>query len=208
VTSKHLAARLLSRKNQLSSAEKQEIFGRVMDDVAPSPRWFRRPAVWAALAGAMAALVIVPLAIRSAELGELADSFGSRGKQAAIATFEVSCPSQPSGCQRRGTLVFDVQASAGYRYFAAFARRSDGTILWYFPDSATAQSLDLDARVTNGVLDRGIALGDEHQAGSYQLYGIFSGTPLSRDDIKARFQPGAANLGPGTAVVTKDLAIQ
>lgn len=202
MSSKHLAARLLSRKNRLTRGEKDAIFGRVLAETGRrrARRW---PALGFALAAAAAAVVVIPWAIR--EHG--ADpSFAPRGDDSA-AMFDLACAGQRTHtCHLGQTLVFDLQA--GYRYFAAFARRDDGTVIWYFPDSATGRSLDLRDRIPDGVLDRGIALDAAHGAGDYQVYGIYSAAPLSRDDIKSRFRPGAKDLGPETSVATRELVIQ
>ena len=201
MSSKYLAARLLSRKNRLTREEKDVILARVL--AATAPRRARRwPALVFALAGAAAAVIAIPWAIRdrSAE-----SSFASRGDGAAM--FDLACAGQRTHtCQLGQTLVFDLQATR-YRYFAAFARRDDGTVIWYFPDAAPGTSLDLRDRTPGGVLDRGISLDAAHGAGHYQVYGIYSAAPLSREDIKSRFRPGARDLGRETSIATHELVV-
>ncbi len=155
------------------------------------------------MAGAVAALVLIPLVLSR---GDNNSGFASRGAGSAIAAFELACSKDV--CQSGDTLVFDVSASAGYQYFAAFAQREDGAVLWYFPESPDGESLDLRARLREGVLDRGVVLGGDHDTGLYTVFGIFSNDPLSRDAIKARFTEDATDVGVGTAVSTREFAVQ
>jgi hypothetical protein len=215
VSSRHLTARLLSRKNRLSRTEKDVLFERVMEQLAPR-RTIRRPAVLLALAGAAAAVVLVPLALRDRPMPPMPampamplmdEPFGARGG-ASAAGFGLICSGQPgSTCHVGEKLLFDLQGTT-YRYFSAFARREDGTVVWYFPDSPTGHSVDVRDRLSQGVLDVGIALDAGHGSGRYQVVGIYSEAPLSRDDIKARFRPGATDLGPTTAIATRELVVQ
>jgi hypothetical protein len=177
----------------------------VVAELAPR-RTLRRPAVLLALAGAAAAILALPWVIGDRRDRPAEEPFAARG--AAPADFGLVCTGQPDGgCHPGQKLMFDLQGGA-YRYFAAFARRDDGTILWYFPDSPAGHSIELAGRLPHGVLDRGVALDERHGAGHYQVIGIYSAVPLTRDEIKARFRPGAADLGPGTSVVTRELAVQ
>jgi len=205
VSSKHLAARLLSRRNRLTRDEKDVIFARVLAQTGRR-RGRRWPALVFALAGAAAVLLVIPRAWTVRD--HSADpSFAARGDGSA-AGFDLACAGQRTRtCQLGQTLVFDLQAGRE-RYFAAFARRDDGTVIWYFPDSATGTSLDLRDRTRDGVLDRGIALDATHGAGHYEVYGIYSAAPLSRADIKSRFRPAARDLGPGTSIATRELVVQ
>jgi len=205
VSTRYLTARLLSRRNELSRQEKDVLFERVLADLAPR-RTLRRSAVLA-LAAAALAIVLVPLAIRDRQDRNAAEPFGSRG-QASAPQLRLLCSGQSRIVCRPGEkLMFDLQGST-YRYFAAFARRDDGTVLWYFPESATGRSIDTRDRLVGGVLDRGVVLDATHAAGHYQVYGIHSAAPVSRADIKARFRPGAADLGPDTFVATRELVVQ
>jgi hypothetical protein len=195
---------LLSRKNELSRQEKDVIFERVLAGIAPR-RTMRRAAVLAVAAAALA-IVLVPLAIRDRP-DRNAEPFGSRG-QALAPQLHLWCSGQPRVvCHSGEKLMFDLQDSS-YRYFAAFARRDDGTVLWYFPESATGRSIDIRDRLVGGVLDRGVVLDATHAAGHYQVYGIYSAAPVSREDIKARFRPDAADIGPETFVATRELVVQ
>jgi hypothetical protein len=125
--------------------------------------------------------------------------FTARGGSQAFAAF--------TPVQTDGKLLFDVHGTTGYRYFAAFSRRADGTILWYFP-TPDGTSVDLASQPTTGVLDRSIVLGEEHQTGSYRLYGVFSQQPLTRDAIKVQFDETALSVGPNTKVIATELVVR
>lgn len=205
MSSRHLMPRLLSGRNSLSRVEKDRILERVLAEVAPARRFAPRPLHWVGAAAAVAGLVLVAAILtRDGREPELA----ARGGAAAVAGLAVSCPGSPSGaCRPASTMVFDLSRSGGYRYFAAFGRRSDGTVLWYFP-VAGGRSVDLEAGLRDGLLDRGVRLGADHPPGRYRIHGIFSVEPLDREAIRARFRPGAEDLGPGTAVVVTDLVVE
>jgi len=208
VSSKHLATRLLSRRNRLTRGEKDEIFARVLAETAPRRR-VRWPSLAFALVAATAAFVVVPRLLGAPGPGERraeAPGFTARGDGATA--FGLVCSGQASAtCPLGQTLMFDLQG-APHRYFAAFARRDDGAVIWYFPDAATGRSLDLSERLSHGLLDQGIELDAAHGAGHYRVYAIYSAAPLSRDDIKSRFQPGARDLGVETAIATRELVVQ
>ena len=150
MNSKRLIPRLLAGKNQLSRPEKDEIFANVLGEVGRPRRsgWWR-PGVWVAVTSVAAILVIVPVVVKN-EGGKTRDgkndTFTARGAASAVAGFDLACSGSESlRCQSGGHLLFDLQKSTGYRYFAAFARRNDGAVIWYFPESPEGQSLDLSA---------------------------------------------------------------
>jgi hypothetical protein len=189
VTAKHLIPRLLAGRDRISRLEKEEILGNVLAASAPRrTRWW-----WAALpALAIAAIVLLVVLPRKPS-----DEFTARGGGKPVAAFTPSC----NPCKPGGTLVFDVHGTTGYRYFAAFSRRSDGTVLWYFP-AAGGASVDLVDQPAHGVLNRGIVLGPEHAAGTYHVYGVFSNEPLTREQIRARFENNKLH------VVEKEVVVQ
>ena len=190
MTAKHLIPRLLAGRDRLSRLEKEEILDNVLRNATPrrSRWWFAAlPAV------ALAAVVLVVALPRSREQSE----FTARGSGKPVATFAASC----SPCTPGGTLVFDVHGTTGYRYFAAFAKRGDGTVLWYFPAESGA-SVDLVNQPTHGVLDRGIVIGPEHTPGSYRVYAVFSDQPLTRQQIRERFESG------GLQIVEQELVVK
>jgi hypothetical protein len=193
VSSDRLIPRLLARRDRLGRIEKDAILETVLAGVAPRrrARWWLAVAA-PVLAAAAVLFVIAPWRHES--------EFTARGSSRPVATFRATCN---GGCTRGGKLVFDVYGTTSYRYFAAFAKRGDGTVLWYFP-AADGTSLDIAASL-HGVLDQGIVLGDEHPAGSYRVYGVFSDAPLTRAQVRAVFDEGAR---AGTEVVTVDLEVR
>jgi hypothetical protein len=202
VSPKHTIARLLAGKNELSRVEKDAILSEVLAQTAPA-RSSRRWAAGLALAAAATALLLLPWVLRSDPSGEA--SFTGRGASPPIAAFSLGCR---QACQNGDTLVFDLEPSSGYRYFSAFARHTDGTVIWYFPEAESAESLDLVARSQKGLLDKGVALGNEHRAGRYAVYGIFSNVPLTRTDIRERFVEGASELVTGQPVAKREIMVR
>ncbi len=195
VSSDRLIPRLLARRDRLGRVEKDAILEAVLADVAPR----RRARFWLAIAAPVMAAAVVLVAIAPWRQ-HASDEFAARGSSRPVATFHATCN---GACTRGGKLVFDVYGTTSYRYFAAFAKRGDGTVLWYFP-APDGTSLDI-AAATHGVLDRGIVLGDEHSPGSYRVYGVFSNEPLTRAQIRAVFDEAART---GTEVVTVDLEVR
>jgi hypothetical protein len=195
--STRLVHRLLAGRRGPTRREKDDLFAAVMREVAPPrPRWIA-PSL-AALAAA--ALLLAPWLGRR---GDAPPALVARG-DAGAATFSAFCAGGP--CRRGDTLLLEV-APGDWPHFAAFARRDDGTVIWYAPSddgrSATA---------TPGVLASGIVLDEVHRPGVYHVYGVFSRAALDRAAIRARFQPGsaatAASAGPDTAVVVRALVIE
>jgi hypothetical protein len=196
--SRRIIHRLLAGRRGLTRTEKDDLFAAVMQEVDPGrPR--RRLAPLLALIGAAAALLLVPLVLRRADQPEALVARGG----AASATFSAFCAAGP--CRVGDTLLLDI-APGGWDHFAAFARRDDGTIIWY------RAAEDAAAAVSPGVLPSGIVLDDAHRPGTYRVYGIFSRAPLARAEIRARFLPeadgAAASAGADTAVVVRELVVR
>ena len=194
-----LVTRLLAGDDRLSRIEKDAVLDGVLATVAPQRRT-RWP--WLALPAVVAAVAIVVIAPwRSAPREE----FAARGGSASVAAMHVTCA---AGCTHGAKLVFDLHGTSSYHYFAAFAKRSDGTVLWYFPTTDAATSADLATLPTSGVLDRGIVLGEDHPAGTYRVYGVFSREPLTRAAIRGAFDATRLTAGTGTEVVTGDVEVR
>ncbi len=188
-------SRLLSGRNRLSQLEKETILEQVLTKTARRSRarwWMVTVPVVAAAAAAML-LVVRPWT------GEHPDAFATRGGASAVAAFRPTCTRE---CKSGDKLLFDVRGTRGYRYFAAFARRADGTVLWYFPEG-----VDLETQPPGGVLDRGILIDREHPPGAYRVFGVFSFEPMSRDQIRERFDETRATAGPGTKVLEQELVV-
>ncbi|MGE0867970.1 MAG: hypothetical protein AB7P03_05400 [Kofleriaceae bacterium] len=206
--SRFLIPRLLSGKNQLTRREKVEIFEHVVRRTSGRRAWLTGPRLLLAACAAGAVALVLVFALGSSNAPRPAQ-FASRGASAHVAAFELVCGGvKGAACRTGDRVAFDLQRSAGYRYFAAFAKASDGTVIWYFPETASRHSVDLSAHLVGGVLDRTILLEGPRAAGRLSFYGIFSGVPLTQQQIIKRFNPGATDVGPGTAVVVQELTAQ
>ena len=188
-----LVSRLLAGRDALSRVEKDELLEGIVAERPRRARW-----VWLALP-ALAAAALVLLLVRPAHHD---DELAARGGSGAFAALHVTCS---PACEPGGKLVFDLHGTTGYRYFAAFGKRADGTVLWYFPATDDATSLDVPA---NGVVDRTIVLGPEHPAGTYEIYGVFSNAPLGRTAIRTGFDPVRMTAGAATAVVSEEIVVR
>ena len=173
-----LAARLLSGRNSPSVLQKEALFARIHAQVAPRPaftRWKQASLGFAAALSAAAALLFWP------STPEFATRGGGPSNEPA---FRVQClGGGESSCRRGSALAFEFAPQAEAQYFAAFARRADGAVVWYFP---TANGLSLPV-AENGsfVLDHAVELGAEQPPGHYEVFGVFSPAPLSRAQIKS-----------------------
>jgi hypothetical protein len=198
VKPKVLIWRLLSGRDRLSRPEKDEILERILARVDRRGRRARRIGLAVGLAGAAAAIALM-LARTDQDGG---DEIAARGPDSAVAALAVGCdPGEPAICDRGDRLVFDLDGTAGFRHFAAFARGPGGVVIWYVDGAEIGDS------VRDGVLDRAVELGD-HGPGEYRVYGVFSLEPLGREAIRDRFVDGAADLGPGTRVITRELVVR
>jgi hypothetical protein len=194
-----LVARLLAGDDRLSRVEKDAVLGVVLG-AAPRSRMRWPWLVLPAFAAAVALIVIAPWKARAP-----GDDFTARGGSQPMAALHLTCA---GGCTQGAKLLFDLHGTTSYRYFAAFAKRGGGPVLWYFPASDAATSLDLTTVPASGVLDRGIVLGAEHPAGTYKVYGVFSQVPLTRTALRDAFDATGLTAGSGTAVVTADVEVR
>lgn len=160
-----MAARLLAKTDGPSRVEKEEILDAVLEKSGPARR---RPRMIFGFAAALATAAAVGLfALRPPE-------FTARGAEEAISV-EVGCGG--GDCTQGARLLFDVTADPKYKYFAAFARRPDGAVVWYFPERDGALSPEISQLSA-------IVLGSEHVPGDYTLTAIVSERPLDRSAIK------------------------
>lgn len=178
-------SRLLAGRRGLSRPEKEAILEQVLARVAPRTRWRHRLALGVLAAAGVAMAVFV---LRPAELPAPPDELTARGG-ALPAGFDVTCV--PAPCAAGSKLVFDITATGGAAYFAAFARQGD-RLIWYFPGTPEGRSRPLPR--DGGVLDTGIVLGSEHAPGSYTIEGVFSPAPLDRAAIRAVIERGGATV--------------
>src|SRR5258706_1082337 len=117
--------RLLAGRDELSRPEQDAIFERVAAPAPTARRWW-----WLAAPVLVAGIVLVAVAP-----WRPADDFAARGGSRPIAALHVTCS---GACAPGAKLLFDVHGTSAYRYFAAFAKRGDGTGLWYFPTAHDA----------------------------------------------------------------------
>lgn len=185
-----LPARLLAGRDGPSIVEKEAMLAAILPPKSRSKRW-----LWLAAPSVLAAAAAVLLVVWPRNHNE----FSPRGGPGPNARLALTCP---TGCSAGHKLVFDLHGTAGYRYFAAFARSSDGDVIWYFP-----QPNGTSERVAD-VLARTIVFGPEHKPGRYTVYGVYSAQPLSREAIKARFDPVKTTAGPDTKVAVAELVVQ
>ena len=175
-------ARLLSGRNAPSVLERERqferIFAAIEADSKPARRYFRPFAF--ALGGSLCVLAL--LLLRRPAVPE----FAARGGPApsGVAFRPLCAGASDAHCKQGSALAFEVTAGAELQYFAAFAQRPDGAVVWYFPE-ANGVSVRLDRNASSPVLDRGARLGNDEPPGHYELYGVFSKQPLTRAQIKS-----------------------
>ncbi len=175
----HELARLLSGRDRPSVLEKEEVFERVYarTRAASMPR-----SRWAVLGGltAAAAAAAVWLALPADRV-----EFGARGAGESRPTLHVVCleTGRKGVCGAGGRLAFEIEGRQ-FQHVAVFARRQDGLVIWYFPESSgTSPPVSGQGRST--LLRRGVQLGATQPPGDYEVYAVFSDEALTRDRIKA-----------------------
>ncbi|HWZ87224.1 MAG TPA: hypothetical protein VNW92_00190 [Polyangiaceae bacterium] len=172
-------ARLLARREGPSVLQKEALFEQIYRQIpheSARPRW-----PFGLLAFGCVLAVTLGLALWRRPAGS---EFASRGAPPpALPRFAAGCVGgPPPGCRAGGRLAFEVTASEGRHYFAAFARRSDGVVIWYFPEE-NGLSLPFPGGAAS-LLDRAVELGAEQPPGHYEVYGVFSARALTRAEIK------------------------
>ncbi|MFC1642364.1 hypothetical protein ACFL5O_06710 [Myxococcota bacterium] len=182
--------RLLSGRNEPSVLAKEALFQRILTKLEPAPSRWRCATILAAvtaLAGAMAAAVLV---LRPPDGTPSAAEFVSRGTEKVPGPWvRLAClrGARETECRLGTTLVFEVhRLPETVRFFAAFARRSDGTVFWYFP-GPTGRSPEL--KQPAGLLEQAVRLGPPHSPGEYEVFALFSRQPMTRVEIKAALGP-------------------
>ena len=214
-------SRLLSGTPQLTVQEKEAVLEQVLrhtknENAAASRSRFGlssvRFRVAAAVLSVLSAVPVLYWAIGSGEPGSegsgapgTESEFFTRGAEAS-AYFSVKCPAseKSSVCRRGDTLTFQVAPSAENRYFAAFARHlGDDLVIWYFPEAGRASTRPSADGARKGLLAKGIQIGEDHPGGAYEIYGVFSNRPMTRDNIKTLFGDHFELKPAADAVVSK-----
>lgn len=206
-------SRLLSGRNQLSVTEREAILeqvladSRVAGDDRASRSWLRQRR-WAAVAAGLAAASAIALVMHvRAGTGtggpEANEMFAARG--AAGHQMEVVCASsgQVGQCPVGDRLILDLAGAAEPVHFAAFARRGDGMIIWYFPEREQDSTVPLAENMRSGVFDRTVILGPEHSPGTYTVHGVFSDQAMTREDVRDAIRDGQDEVG----VVVRSLEV-
>lgn len=185
--------------------EKEAAFEQVMARMPRRPRrWLRGMWLSTAAAAAVVAVVCLRAPQPSTEPGELA----ARGAAAtAQASLEVVCGLRGGAeqCVRGDKLGFVVHAPAA-GFFAAFARRPDGTILWYWP-APTGKSIPVGAFSALNASSDSVLLDAAHVPGHYTVFGVFSARPLSREEIEDALGPDLTGR-TGVEVVQRRLLVE
>ena len=199
-------ARLLSGRNAPSVLEKERLFERIYAGVAPASRraaWYR---LGLAAAGAAVLAGALWLRVHPAPPAP-GQEFAARGARLeATESFRLLCSGAAmTACKNGSTLGFELSGLAEPRYFAAFARRGDGAVIWYMPppEEVTAGVAPSASAV---LLEQGVSLGSEHVPGHYLVYGVFSSEPLTRAQIKAALGQDLRGRA-GTNVVVRELEV-
>jgi hypothetical protein len=178
-------ARLLSGRNEPSVLEKEAGFETVMRTVE---RGRRRQSGW--VLGGILAFAAAAVFVFVRPGSQPVDEFGSRGsgkgQLALLCVPPATAAGTPAGegarCVAGGKLAFEVIGAEG-QYFAAFAKRSDGTIVWYWP-TPDGQSLPVASFADKRAPHTAVALDAMHPPGDYQVFGVFSRKPLDRAQLK------------------------
>jgi hypothetical protein len=199
-------ARLLSGRDEMSRLEKDQTLEQVLRETGRSPLLRARRAWLVAAISAAAGVLVAPSVWHRLAPGE----FQARGAApAATPTMTLRCLDGPLGgrhaCRPGGRLAFEVVPAGSARYFAAYAQRPDGAVIWYYP-SKDARSLDLAEGAAHGLLGRAIVLGAEHVSGKYKVAGVFTTRAMTRGELKAELTRRAGQPRE-TVVVERELDI-
>lgn len=189
-----LVPRLLSGRNRISRLEKERVLQQVLSQVAAAEtekvatrrrnRW-----LWPGLLALASTTAGLALLWRVQQWpsrdGEL---WTRRGGPVAPGQSQLqtvcSDGQKEVACAPGRRLLLGLSFAPERPFFAAYAVRPDGAVLWYVPAAATQASVDLRAWLRRGYLAESLLLGDEHLPGRYRLYAIFSPQPLERQSLK------------------------
>jgi len=191
--------RLLAGRDRLTRLEKEEILAGVMKQVTAERTFARHPWRYALAAACAAGLLALAIPVLRR------DDFAPKGDGAGGLDFRAYCTTdgQRSPCRSGTRLLFELRATPERRFFAAFSRRGDGTVIWYFPTDERGQSLDA-LRQKHGFAPTAFALGPEHSPGIYRVYGLFSTQPLTRQEVRSRVEGST----PAGDLIEKNLVVE
>jgi hypothetical protein len=201
--------RLLAGPGRLSRPEKEAILAEVLATVE-RPAVVRRSHWWAIVfaCAVAAALVLVLRSPREPVVGA-DDVLVPRGLGDATPQLAILCGDQPlaRACAAGSELGFEAAALGGLDHLAMYAKREDGTVIWYMPATADGRSLALDADHATVLVGERVTLGPEHTPGRYRLVAVFSAQPLDRDAVKD-LMLGRTPRSRDVAVVERELWVE
>lgn len=180
-----LLDRLLGQDQGLSATEEDAIFETVLARTAAAPQ--KRRWIWAMPLVAAASVAAMVLMLDSGD-------FTARGK--GQSNLRVACHvkgGEPADslCAPGEQLYFEVE---GQPFFAAFIKLPDGTASWVVENSLHVGTerrwLPLTAEV-------------EAQVGTHTVYGVFTKTALTKDEVRALVEKNAGEVVTRTIEVRK-----
>jgi len=113
-----------------------------------------------------------------------------------------------STCSINSTLIFKLSYPGDYNYFSAFASDGSGKAIWYFPGKKGTTSIDISGIKQSEILEKGILIGSEHSPGSYDIYGVFSKTILSKNDIKSIIENKYENQEDLSFIIKRKISVE
>ncbi len=158
-------ARLLSGRVGPSVQDKERIFEAVFKQITPPRR------TWQIFAGVLATAAALTLGVFAASSPPQPE-FGVRGSATENVGLRCVQGGQPSDCRSGSTLTFQLTVD-DKPFFAAFARTSDGSVIWYLPS--------IGARSARDVGGQGFVLG---AAEPLEVFGLFTDRAMTRDELK------------------------
>jgi hypothetical protein len=199
-------SRLLAGRDTLSRPEREEIFDAVwsgLDADAPQESartgrsWFGVVLAFGAAAMAFAAVGLEPPTHDSGAVGV-------RG----AATGPVVAPRCDGGgsCTTGDQIHFEIAGATQWSHIGLFARRPDGTVIWYSPPNEDVGTDVFEPQVETTLAPRTVDVDEQHTAGRYELTAIFSRRPLSREEIRRRLS--VAHPGDEVAVTEAEFYVR
>ncbi|MFW2388200.1 MAG: hypothetical protein ACN4G0_07685 [Polyangiales bacterium] len=172
------AARLLRGQNTPSVIERERMSKEVLERVGAGRTKRSRFRIGLAAAATTGAVALLFVALP----GELTPRSAGDG-----AVLDALCQPGP-GCRQGNRLVLRVSNHEGEQgYMAAFAQRSDGTVIWYFPEDESSRALPF----RNGEwMNRAVVLGPEHVPGDYDIHAVLSATPIDQGTVRSLVERG------------------
>jgi hypothetical protein len=198
----HKLNRLLSGGAELSVQEKEKMLSNLVGEreISVDNRAFSKRFFWvgSVAAAAAAALLVLYMGVPSS-IDKESKEFTARGG-ATTGAFRIECLAENARkgpCTNGNRIAFGLLPPKGAAYFSAAALDEDGRLIRYFP-SDTEMSLPL---AQSGIQHTGITIGSEHHPGRYRVFGVFSVSPLSVEQMKQVIEAYAAGGDSGVSGV-------